>query len=189
MRSGVRRIAFTVEVSQSLADEESQAVQSLTEEKIKVASLSLSDEEIEEGSHSLVGEQMIELVLPSPAHNEIEEGHERINKNRTHDSIVQCACCVRCKWVCSEPFLACLCIDPLVIRAPSSNITKRVPKVKNGCAQCDYRGSCVHFSTGRYDVLVGGALCFCSRTCRRIWFAEQGGMIIAKKRVRAWSLA
>ena len=187
--SGVRRLAFTDEVSQSMADEKSEVAQSLTEEEIEVVSLSSSDEEIDEVSHSVVGKRMIEVVSPSLVHNEIEEGHERINNKRPQDSFVQCACCVRCKWVCSEPFVACLCNDPLVILVPSTDITKRVPKVKNGCVRCDYRGSCVHFSTGRYDVLVGGALCFCSRTCRRIWFAEQGGMIIAKKRVRAWSLA
>ena len=187
--SGVRRLAFTDEVSQSMADEKSEVAQSLTEEEIEVVSLSSSDEEIDEVSHSVVGKRMIEVVSPSLVHNEIEEGHKCFNNKRTQVSFVQCACCVRCKWVCSEPFIACSCNDPLVILVPSTDITKRVPKVKNGCVRCDYRGSCVHFSTGRYDVLVGGALCFCSRTCRRIWFAEQGGMIIAKKRVRAWSLA
>ena len=141
-----------------------------------------------EVSYSLVDKE-IEVVSSSDVHEQIKEGHEMINDKRTHDSFVQYAQCVRCKWVCSEPFIACSCNDPVVIYVPFMNITKRASKVKNGCARCSYRGSCVHFSAGRYDVLVGGALCFCSRICRKIWFAERGGMIAAKKRVRAWSLA
>ena len=153
LRSDVRRLAFTEEVSHSLMDEE------------------------------------MEVVSSSGVHEDIKESHEGINDKRTQDSFVQCAQCVRCKWVCNEPFIACSCNYPLVIRVPFTNITNRVPNVKNGCARCGHRGSCVHFSAGRYDVLVGGALCFCSRTCRKTWFAERGGMIVAKKRVRAWSLA
>ena len=122
--SGVRRLAFTDEVSQSMADEKSEATQSLTEEEIEVVSLSSSNEEIEEVSHSLVGRRMIEVVSPSLVHNEIEECHERIDNKRPQDSFVQCACCVRCKWVCSEPFIACSCNDPLVILVPSTDSTK-----------------------------------------------------------------
>ena len=142
----------------------------------------------EEVSHSLMNEE-IEVVSPSGVHEEIKECHERINDKRRHDSFVQCAQCVRCNWISSEPFMACSCKDPLVVCVPSMNITKRMSKVKNGCARCGYKGSCVRFSAGHYDVLVGGALCFCSRICRKIWFADRGGMIAAKKRVRAWSLA
>jgi len=187
LESGARRLPFTEDVSHSLVDEDIQAAQGLTEEGNEVVSLSSSHEDIEEVSHNLVNED-IEVVSLTGVHEDIKEDHKAINDKRTQHSFVQCACCVRCKWVCSEPFIACSCNDPLVIRVPFTNITTRVLKVKNGCARCDYRGSCVHFSTGNYDVLVGGALCFCSRTCRKIWFAQQGGMIVTKRRVRAWSL-
>ena len=73
---------------QHLADEESDVVQSLTEEKIKVVSLSVSDEDTEEVLHSLVVERMNLFVSLCFVHNDIEEGHERTNNNKTHDHIV-----------------------------------------------------------------------------------------------------